>query len=199
MVSPDEPVPESYPNTTIRSVSWAKDIDLVRRFFQEYRQWLDEHRDVDPAVASTVAAGLGGIDELITGLPGAYGPPRGEILLAFEKEEPTACLALREMEARVGDLKRLYVRPDHRGPVFGRRFTKALLARARELGYERVRVDTLATMYAAIEFYQEAGFTPIPGYWPHPVRGALFFECVLGNASSPPKRHRPSISKRSAK
>jgi carbonic anhydrase len=47
------------------------------------------------------------------------------------------------------------------------------------LGYERVRVDTLPSMAAAIEFYQEMGFTPIPAYWPHPVTGAYFFELRL--------------------
>lgn len=34
-------------------------------------------------------------------------------------------------------------------------------------------------MRAAIEFYQEAGFRPIPAYWPNPVAGALFFEKTL--------------------
>jgi GNAT superfamily N-acetyltransferase len=70
----------------------------------------------------------------------------------------------------------LYVREDHRGGEFGRRLTGALIDRARELGYRRVRADTLPSMRAAIQFYQELGFDPIPAYWPHPVPGALFFE-----------------------
>ena len=81
------------------------------------------------------------------------------------------------------------MREDHRGPGFGPRLTRALLKRARELGYERVRVDTLPTMAAANQFYPEMGFKPIPAYWDHPVRGALFFEYKLGKPKPTPRRN----------
>ena len=87
-----------------------------------------------------------------------------------------ACGALRELAPKIAEIKRIYVRADHRGPGFGPRLTQALLDRAQELGYERVRVDTLPTMTAAIQFYQAMGFAPTTPYWPHPASGALFFE-----------------------
>jgi ribosomal protein S18 acetylase RimI-like enzyme len=166
-------------DTMLRRVDWPKDIDTVRRLFQDYRQWLADHRDTTASTDSTPQNGLGLIDELIAGLPGAYGPPHGEVILAIAREAVVACGALRELEPKVGEIKRVYVRADHRGPGFGPRLTGALLDRARELGYERVRVETLPTMTAAIQFYQEMGFAPIPAYWPHPVPGALFFEYRL--------------------
>jgi GNAT superfamily N-acetyltransferase len=178
-------------------VNWPEDIDTVRRVFQEYRQWVADHRDRAASAESRVSAGLSEIDKLIEELPGAYGPPRGEVLLAFEKQDLTCCGVLRELEPRVGDIRRLYVRADHRGPVFGLRFVSTMLSRARELGYERVRADTLPTMAAAIQFYQDSGFDPIPAYWSHPVSGALFFECDLGKQSKAPRGHRTSKSKRS--
>jgi GNAT superfamily N-acetyltransferase len=181
--------PESHPGTTLRSVNWSKDIDTVRRLFQDYRQWLADHRGPAGSAASRARIGLGQIDELIAELPGAYGPPRGEIILAFVRKEVVACGALRELEPKVGEIKRVYVRADHRGPGFGPRLTRALLRRARQLNYERVRVDTLPTMSAAIQFYQEMGFAPIPAYWPHPVSGALFFEYTLGKPRPRPRRH----------
>jgi len=152
---------------------------MVRPLFEQYREWIAEHKDTAPAARSRVGSGLAEIDQLITGLPGAYGPPRGDVILAFARESVVACGALRELEPKIGEIKRIYVRADHRGPGFGPRLTRALLDRALELGYERVRVDTLPTMTAAIEFYQEMGFRPIPRYWPHPVEGARFFEYVL--------------------
>jgi GNAT superfamily N-acetyltransferase len=175
------PKQDNYPDTTLRRVDWAKDIQNVRGYFQEYRQWIADHRDPD---ASSISAGLGSIDRQITELPGAYGPPLGEVILAFMKEEPVACEALRELEPKVGEIKRLYIRADHRGVEFGLRLTSAILGRARELGYERIRVDTLSTMSAAIQFYTELGFRPISAYWPHPVRGALFFENDLAKPAS---------------
>jgi ribosomal protein S18 acetylase RimI-like enzyme len=191
--------PEDHPGTTLRRVSWLKDLGTVRRLFQDYRQWLADHRD--PAVSAHPGAnvGLGQIDKQIAELPGPYGPPRGEIILAFAGQEVVACGALRELEPKVGEIKRIYVRADHRGPGFGPRLTRALLRRARELGYDRVRVDTLPTMSAAIQFYQELGFRPIPAYWAHPVLGALFFEYEVGKRKLAQGRHRASESRRPEK
>jgi ribosomal protein S18 acetylase RimI-like enzyme len=174
--------------TVIRRVNWPKDLETVRRLFQDYRRWIADHRDTRRSAAARVRTGLGEIDDLISELPGAYGPPRGEVVLARVGTVVVACLALREIEPKIGDIKRVYVREDHRGPVFGPRLTRALLKRARELGYERVRVDTLPTMAAAIEFYPAMGFEPIDPYWSHPVAGARFFEYVI--RSSRPVRRR---------
>lgn len=199
MGDPERTSPGSHPRTTIQRANWSKDIDTVRRLFQEYRQWLYDHRDLAASAMSVVSGGLASIDQQIAELPGAHGPPRGEIFLAFQQEELVACGALRELVPKVGEFKRLYVRADHRGPNFGRRLTSAILSRAHELGYERVRVDTLPTMTSAIQYYQQMGFTPIPAYWPHPVRGALFFEYEVRRPSSTVRRRPASKSNRSGK
>jgi ribosomal protein S18 acetylase RimI-like enzyme len=191
--------PESYASTKLRRVKWSEDIDTVRHLFLNYRQWLADHQDTATATESEVQTGLGQVDKQIAELQATYGPPRGEIILAFAGGEVAACGALRELEPKVGEIKRIYVRADHRGPGFGPILTNALLKRARELGYERVRVDTLPTMAAAIQFYQDIGFVPIPSYWPHPVPGALFFEYTVGKSPSPSKSRGASKAKRSGK
>jgi ribosomal protein S18 acetylase RimI-like enzyme len=177
--------PVDYSETVLRRVEWPTDLEKVRQLFQEYRDWLADHAGAADGPGRRAPVGLVQFDQVISGLPGVYGPPRGDVLLAFHRSELAACGALREWEPGIGEIKRIYVRPDHRGPGFGPRLTGALLARARELGYDRVRVDTLPTMAAAIQFYQEMGFKPIPAYWPHPVPGALFFEW---NAREDPSR-----------
>jgi GNAT superfamily N-acetyltransferase len=183
---------DSHPGTSIRPVNWSTDLETVRRLFQDYRNWVADHRDTTPSAESTVKMGLGQIDQQIADLPGAYGPPHGEVMLAFARDTVVACGALREVEPGVGEIKRIFVRADHRGPGFGPRMTGALLDRARTLGYERVRVDTLASMTAAIQFYQEMGFEPIPAYWPHPAPGALFFEYRIQRPK--PRTRRPGVS-----
>ena len=160
----------------MRRVRWPEDLGTVKRLFGEYRLWLADHHDAATSSQSRVKAGLGLIDKLLSDLPGVYGPPRGDILLWFEQESVVACGALRELEPGIGEIKRIYVRADYRGKTFGHPFVQAMIARARELKYERVRVDTLPTMRSAIEFYQELGFRPIAAFWPHPAAGALFFE-----------------------
>lgn len=170
----------SGPQASVRRVNWPEDVEVVRGLFQEYRQWLADHQDTSKLAESRVRAGLALVDRLVADLPGAYGPPVGEVLLWRVEGHVVACGGLRELEAGVGEIKRIYVRPDHRGKEFGGPYVGALVDRARELGYRRLRVDTLPSMTAAIEFYQEAGFRPIASYWSHPVAGALFFEKEIG-------------------
>jgi len=165
-----------YSDTVLRRVHWSEELETVHRLFREYRDWLAEHSETPSGSGSAVPAGLAEFDRVTSELPGVYGPPLGDVILAFNHSELVACGALREWKPKIGEIKRIYVRADHRGPGFGPVLTAALLDRARELGYERVRVDTLPSMAAAIRFYQEMGFKPIRAYWPHPVPGALFFE-----------------------
>lgn len=174
------------PEALVRSVDWSSQLGTVRGLFKEYRDWLAEHGEGGEAARSRVAAGLQLVDGLIAGLPGAYAPPTGDILLWFEGDQVVACGTLRELEPKVGEIRRIHVRPDYRGKEFGPRFVAALIDRARELGYNRLRVDTLGSMAAAIEFYQEMGFRPIPAFWPHPAAGALFFECRIGPTTPSP-------------
>jgi ribosomal protein S18 acetylase RimI-like enzyme len=167
------------PGTSLRKASWPEDLPRIRPLFLAYRQWLADHRDLEPSAGSRVEAGLALVDDLIARLPGAYGPPSGDVLLWHLHGEIVACGAIREVELGIGEIKRISVAPDYRGMEFGRPFVRSLIGRARELRFSRLRVDTLPTMRAAIEFYQEAGFRPIPSYWPNPVAGALFFELGL--------------------
>lgn len=174
-----QPNRDAHPPATLRRVSWPDDLVTVRQLFQGYRQWLADHQDAAAESQPRVESGLALVDSLIAGLPGAYGPPRGEVLLWLADESVVACGGLRELEPKTGEIKRIYVRTDYRGKGFGHPFVRALIERARELGYDRLRADTLPTMTAAIEFYQELGFRRIPAFWPNPVAQALFFECEV--------------------
>ncbi len=106
-------------------------------------------------------------------------PPGGEILVAYAAREPVGVVALRRLEARTCEMKRLYVRPPHRGQGVARALVRRLLSDAARLGYERLRLDTLPTMTAALELYRSLGFREIPPYWNNPVRDAHFFEIGL--------------------
>lgn len=117
-----------------------------------------------------------GFEEEMAGLPGAYGPPRGALLLAPAK----GCVAVRALDAGTAEMKRLYVRPQARGTGLGRALAAAAVARARELGFARLVLDTIpGRMEEAIALYRSMGFRQTAPYAEAPTPGALCLELPL--------------------
>lgn len=88
-------------------------------------------------------------------------------------------MALKRLSDEACEMKRLYVRPGARGSGTGRALVEASIARARELGYAAMRLDTLPAMDAARALYLSLGFRPIDRYNDNPIEGVLFFELTL--------------------
>jgi putative acetyltransferase len=120
-----------------------------------------------------------GFAEELATLPGDYARPAGRLLLIFEEREAAGCGALRRLDDEVCEMKRLYVRPAFRGKGAGRELIDVLINSAREIGYQRMRLDTLPSMTSAMAVYRSLGFKAIAPYRVNPIPGASFLELDL--------------------
>jgi len=118
-------------------------------------------------------------EEELNTLPGIYAVPEGCILLAFHKNNLAGCVAVRKFEENICEMKRLYVRPKYRRQDIGKGLSKAIIDKAKEIGYEYMRLDTLPFMKEAIKLYFSLGFKEIAPYRYNPFEGAKFFELKL--------------------
>jgi len=160
--------------TLIRPASGPADVAAVRALFDEYAQ----------EIATDLC--FQGFAQERDGLPGAYAPPRGRLLVAEQNGVIAGCIALRPLDDGAAEMKRLYLRPGARGTGLGRRMALTLIAEAESAGYERLRLVTLPAMSAAIAMYRDLGFREIPPYRHNPVPGALYFERRLSPRAGEP-------------
>lgn len=146
----------------------ADEIARARELFKEYAAGLEidlcfQHFDKELAL-----------------LPGDYLPPTGRLFLAMEEDITVGCVALRRIGDGICEMKRLYVRPQFRGTGMGHTLAETVIQAAREIGYGRMRLDTLpGKMDRAIAMYRSIGFKEIEAYYENPVEGAKFMELSL--------------------
>ncbi len=119
-------------------------------------------------------------DQELAELPGDYAPPEGRLLLAEYEGQIAGCVALHQIDAGICEMKRLYLRPPFRGKGLGRALAEYLIAEARQMGYRRMRLDTVEpVMKDAVAMYRAMGFHEITPYRPNPMAGTLYMELDL--------------------
>jgi len=121
-----------------------------------------------------------GFDKELAELPGDYSPPEGRLLLAELAGQIAGCVALHKLEPGICEMKRLYLRPSFRGKGLGRMLAARVIAEARQMGYTRMRLDTVAPiMKDAVAMYRKLGFKEIAPYRPNPISGTIYMELKL--------------------
>lgn len=166
-----EPNNSSYTDTKrfqVEPVRNDNDLQAVVTLFYEYVAWLD----LDLAFQ--------GFDAEMQAMPGKYAPPTGKLLLARNAEgSAVGCVALRPQGQDICEMKRLWVRDIAKGSGLGKELVKAIIKAGQDLGYQRMRLDTLPRMKAAVSMYRSFGFVEIPAYYQTPLEGTHFLELDL--------------------
>ena len=120
---------------------------------------------------------------LVAALPSPYEPPDGGLWVAYEDSAPLGCVALHALGPNVGEVKRMYVDPAHRGRGVARALLARVVEEARWRNYDSLRLGTLASMHAAQTLYTSAGFKEIEPYRAVEFGDTLFYELSLGAPS----------------
>ena len=119
-------------------------------------------------------------DKELEALPGHYAPPEGRLLLAESEGRLAGCVAMRALEPGICEMKRLYLRTRFRGIGLGRALADRIIAEARQVGYRRMRLDTVEpVMKDAVAMYRKLGFKEIAPYRSNPIAGAMYMELEL--------------------
>jgi ribosomal protein S18 acetylase RimI-like enzyme len=139
----------------------------IRELFHEYAGSLGFNLDFQ------------NFEEELENLPGEYAPPHGCLLLARVGDSVIGCVGLRRLEVELCEMKRLFVRPEHRRSGVGKSLTKAIIRKAADLGYRRMRLDTVPAMKSAQKLYESSGFKDIEPYRFNPIPGARYMEREL--------------------
>jgi GNAT superfamily N-acetyltransferase len=96
--------------------------------------------------------------------PGEMVPPDGVFLVGYEDGDPIAIGGVRRIDAATAEIKRMYVVPEARSRGAGRALLAALENAARELGYERVRLDAGPAQQHSRVLFADTGYVEIAPY-----------------------------------
>jgi ribosomal protein S18 acetylase RimI-like enzyme len=172
----------------IRPAAFPADKETVSQLFLAYAQSLPVKLDFQ------------GFEEELEGLPGKYAVEKGgAVFLAYHaascqstadddlvspnsQETIIGTVALRSFPTNNSiptcELKRLYLAPSSRGLGVSKLLMDVVIARAKELGYREMLLDTLSSMTAARRLYERYGFVQIESYY-QSVENAVFYKLSL--------------------
>jgi GNAT superfamily N-acetyltransferase len=107
-------------------------------------------------------------------VPDELRDPGGAYLVGYEDADAIAGGGLRRLDDGIAEIKRMFVRPAARSRGVARALLDALELTAKELGYQKVRLDTGPKQIHGLALYRSAGYVDVPPYNDNP------FACFWG-------------------
>ena len=95
-----------------------------------------------------------------------YADDRSHYLVLLKGEKIVGCGGVAQLQGGSQDtceLKKMYFYSDARGAGMGTKMVSVLLEKAKELGYEKCYLETVARMERANALYQKMGFQKLQG------------------------------------
>ena len=126
-------------------VKECNDSEIVKPLFLEYSQ-------IKGAESCFVS-----FDKEIADLNAYY--KGGIILVGYENDNPVSCVALKKIDDKTCEGKRLFIKPEYRGKGYARVVLSVMMEKAKKLGFEEIVFTTKpSVMKTAYSLYQRMGF-----------------------------------------
>jgi GNAT superfamily N-acetyltransferase len=147
---------------------------LLREYYTEVS---DRYYQLHCGRTSTPAE----IEQGLAGSPSDdLAPPGGVFLLGRYGGVPAACAGLRVLDPGTAELTRVFVRPPLRGTGGGTRLLAAVDDAARDMGAERIVLDTRLDLVEARALYLKHGYAEIPALSDRPY-AEIWYAKQLGS------------------
>jgi GNAT superfamily N-acetyltransferase len=137
-----------------------EDLDHVKHLFSEYMHWVHSNLSKEYGIEFDIEDKIA---QDMTEL-GMFKPPDGRLLLVTLESELVGLGCLRKIGDEIGEIKRMYIRPTHRGRGIGRELLEILFEEAKSLGFKTIRLDSVRFMDVAHSLYRSFGFVEIEPY-----------------------------------
>jgi GNAT superfamily N-acetyltransferase len=174
----------------ILTASTADDFAAFGALVSEYVQWCRGRYRDQPWFVDQVF-GHQALSTELASLHEAYSAPLGKALLYVQDGDVCGGGAYRRRAHGSCEMKRLFVPDRFKGRGIGRQLCEAVIASARNEGYELMRLDTADLFAEAIALYEAFGFTRCAPYQPYPpalMQHLVFMELPLARPVRQPPR-----------
>lgn len=132
----------------------------IKKLFTEHLEWIglmfEKEFDISLDIKLFVEQKMAELDKFL--------PPEGCLLLGEYENQIAGEVCMRKIGDDLSEVKSMYVRPVFRGKGIGKALLEDLIAKARYIGYSRIRLDTGPFMKVAQTFYHSVGFVEIEPY-----------------------------------
>jgi DNA-binding MarR family transcriptional regulator/GNAT superfamily N-acetyltransferase len=114
-----------------------------------------------------------------------YTPPDGFFFIARLDGRPVGCGALRRVDAKTAEIKRMWTAPSTRGLGVARRTIAAIETEARRAGFSTLRLDTNRALKEAQALYRKLGYEEVERFNANPYAHHWFRKALAHDDAGP--------------
>lgn len=145
----------------------TQDFEIAKLLTKDYMAWLG------------MDLGFQNVDKEFENFKRMYSAPAGAFIYAKIGGKVVGGVGVRRQMDTICEMKRLFIYENNQGKGLGRVLSKNIISISKELGYEKMRLDTVSKLKSANALYDKLGFKDIPAYYTNPDKTVRYMELEL--------------------